>query len=40
MRAFIVGTAAAIVIGIVAGLILNTMSTTTAQTYTSGDVRL
>jgi len=40
MRAFIMGTAAAIVIAIAAALILNTMGMTTAETYTSNDVRL
>ncbi len=40
MKEFIVGTVAIIVIAIVAGLILNTMDMTTAETYTSGDVRL
>ncbi len=40
MRAFIMGTAAAIVIAITAALILNTMSMTTAEMFTSTDVRL
>jgi hypothetical protein len=40
MKAFIVGTVAVVVIAITAAVILNTMGTTTAETYTSGDVRL
>lgn len=40
MKEFIMGTVAIIVIAIVAGLILNTMDMTTAETYTSTDVRL
>jgi len=40
MKAFIVGSAAIIVISIVAALVMNTMNVTTAQTYTSSDVRL
>ncbi len=40
MKAFIVGTAAAIAIAIAAALVMNTMGTTTAETYASSDVRL
>jgi hypothetical protein len=40
MKAFIVGTVAVVVIAITAAVILNTMGTTTAETYTSSDVRL
>jgi|GEM_PF-7100890 len=40
MKAFIVGSAAVIVIAIAAALVLNTMSMTTAETFTSTDVRL
>lgn len=40
MKAFIVGTAAAILIAIAAGVILNTMEMTTAQTYSTSNVRL
>lgn len=40
MRAFIMGTVAVVVIAIAASLILNTMSMTTAETFTSTDVRL
>jgi predicted outer membrane lipoprotein len=40
MKAFIVGTAVAVVIAIVAALALNSVDMTTAETYTRGDVRL
>ena len=40
MKAFIIGTVAVIVIAIAAAVILNTMGTTTADIYTSSDVRL
>lgn len=40
MRAFIIGTAAIVIIAIAAALIMNTMGTTTADTYTSTGVRL
>ncbi|HEY5597450.1 MAG TPA: hypothetical protein VIK47_01480 [Kiloniellales bacterium] len=40
MKAFIVGTAAAIIIAIAAAVILNYAGMTTAQKYASSDVRL
>ncbi|MHA1599760.1 MAG: hypothetical protein ACTSW2_02955 [Alphaproteobacteria bacterium] len=39
MRSFIVGSVAVVVIAIAAAVIMNTMSMTTAQTYTSSSVR-
>ncbi len=40
MRAFIMGAVAVIVIAITAAVILNTMNMTTAEMFTSTDVRL
>ncbi|HEX9789623.1 MAG TPA: hypothetical protein VGA60_03080 [Kiloniellales bacterium] len=40
MKAFIVGTAAIVAIAIIAALVLNNVGMTTAETYTSRDVRL
>jgi hypothetical protein len=40
MKAFIVGSAAIVVVAIAAALILNTLDMSTAQTYASSDVRL
>ena len=40
MKAFIAGTAAAIVIAIVAALVLDTMQLSTADTFSTQNVRL